>query len=479
MLKKFDPDFEILVLFATCNHEKGRGSGGLVVLLRGKTFKSKLIRKCANFIAFSAQHIATDEKYTCVFCYFPPGEDNNAATITLLSELCQDISLSCNNNVFIFGDLNAKIGYLNQLDDNLVDSSCINASRLTSSDELCTRGVALVDLLESYGFCTLNGRSISDSPANYTYVDKGCSIIDTAWVLIDCLNTVRDFVVGDKSVSDHLPCIICLDVCNPQHEPFDFAQQKKIKVGGNCIEFFQSSINSLPEPPNIEQFKANIISSCEMAGMYRYPYVKTDKVWFDSECRKAWLYMKECYSIMRSFPSDFTRQNVVASRKRYLQLVKLKKRCYYKSIQEKLGDCKTRSAFWSTIRMFRKKTGNMCPLTSAEWERFYDVEMPVRFLPDVYDDLPDCNVEELDKPFTMDELMKSLKMCSPNKAPGPDCIPNSVLKILPPSSLEVLLHWYTVHRENGSVRSPFGGHTNSDQYQSLIYYRALPTFTKK
>ena len=105
---------------------------------------------------------------------------------------------------------------------------------------------------------------------------------------------------------------------------------------------------------------------------------------------------------------------------------------------------------------------------NCDWVgQIYEVELSFRFVPDVYDALPDCNVEELNKPFTMDELMKSLNMCSPNKAPGPDRIPNSVLRIFPQSVLEVLLQFYNEYLVIVSFFIPENRHNRKNSYWLL------------
>ena len=62
----------------------------------------------------------------------------------------------------------------------------------------------------------------------------------------------------------------------------------------------------------------------------------------------------------------------------------------------------------------------------------------------------------LDSPFTMQELEIALRQASGKKAPGPDIIPNSVLKALPENLLTGLLNLFNSCYEAGELPECFG-----------------------
>ncbi|CAG7833269.1 unnamed protein product, partial [Allacma fusca] len=87
---------------------------------------------------------------------------------------------------------------------------------------------------------------------------------------------------------------------------------------------------------------------------------------------------------------------------------------------------------------FRKNGSNNCPIKANEWNEFYKSILPPR-------DANDCQdvfvreIEELDKPFNLSKLKLALRSLSSGKAPGPNYIPNRLLKHLPDNVLWSLL----------------------------------------
>lgn len=66
--------------------------------------------------------------------------------------------------------------------------------------------------MESNGYVVLNGRTMNDSPANFTFVNNiGKSTIDLVWCNLVSLQTIIDFeVIVFPTSSDHFPVKIKL-----------------------------------------------------------------------------------------------------------------------------------------------------------------------------------------------------------------------------------------------------------------------------
>ncbi|KAK9723300.1 Endonuclease-reverse transcriptase [Popillia japonica] len=108
----------------------------------------------------------------------------------------------------IAGDFNARVGQLNQLEEE-VTGNCYLTSVRNSRDYLTNnRGKNLIEAMESNGFLLANGRTPSDSPADYTYVSKtGSSVIDL--LFLNDPSGLRDLSVVDfLHSSPHLPVIV-------------------------------------------------------------------------------------------------------------------------------------------------------------------------------------------------------------------------------------------------------------------------------
>lgn len=141
--------------------------------------------------------------FVIVHSYIKPGDDETLLTFhNVLSEL---VSQNCDSPILIFGDLNARIGSANQIDDNIMLNEKIYSSRISLDSIENPRGRKLVKDLEDLEFLILNGRSLGDRPAQFTFCGpNGRSVIDLGCVNYHAMQLVDDFrVVTDINLSDH------------------------------------------------------------------------------------------------------------------------------------------------------------------------------------------------------------------------------------------------------------------------------------
>jgi len=250
------------------------------------------------------------------------------------------------------------------------------------------------------GLVVLNGRSKSDTPANYTYVD-GKSIIDLAWSTLSFLDYVLDFCVDTFSLSDHYPCCITLKLVNDDSRN-SVNWRPKIIVHSEMKDEFQNNLTA-GEDLSLDEIKKVIVNSCKALRWYKDGPFKprASQVWFDEECSVAYRDLKFKCSQLRSGYSQVNVDMVKTERRRYRNLINSKKRDYYEIIQESLSKCKSSSTFWGTIKRYRKRTNQMCQLGREQWESFYERVMPVRQELDIIDILPVIEVEVLDCPFSL------------------------------------------------------------------------------
>ncbi|CAG7726893.1 unnamed protein product [Allacma fusca] len=107
-------------------------------------------------------------------------------------------------------------------------------------------------------------------------------------------------------------------------------------------------------------------------------------------------------------------------------------------IQDILSNCKNPSQFWRTIRSFRTNSNCGNAVKLSDWENFYQSALPHR-TPNSSQQIFTNIVSELDALFAINELKDSLSSLSIGKSPGPDYIPNVLLKNLPDNMLSALL----------------------------------------
>jgi len=293
----------------------------------------------------------------------------------------------------------------------------------------------------------LNARSISDSPATYTYCDKGASIIDQAWVSTKSCHLVNDFMVHDLAISDQLPCVISLNLQkNISPQPM-LAFVPKVICKPDKLTQFSSIMESSTAPNSIDDLKNNIILCCSEADLLARPTAFSkhykNKPWFNHDCVLARDSLRRAYQLFSEDPSDPNLMKLKGKRKQYSSLVKSTKRLFAEQTQVILSECHNSGIFWKKINKFRPKRINSCPIDSTRWESFYDSVMPAPDYDQPIDLFPNSTNTRLDEPFSMDELLCCLKRCPSRKAPGPDIIPNFLIKGLPSHTLHCILNFST------------------------------------
>lgn len=121
------------------------------------------------------------------------------------------------------------------------------------------RGEKLLSLMETSGLILINGRTESDCPANYTFVNKnGKSIIDLFWSNLLGAVYVRDLNVNYiVTASDHFPVIVTLNI---------LIQSNKVKPGlkwnsikkNEYIAIMQSSIFDYNSCADINKLESDL-----------------------------------------------------------------------------------------------------------------------------------------------------------------------------------------------------------------------------
>lgn len=204
--------FNSIQIPAIRTHTHGRAKGGLIVLFNDKLFDAKILFSATNFVIIRFTYI--DSNFLLCFAYLNPNEDLKADLALLDREITEACFLFPDDPVFLGGDLNCRVAEFNSFDRDIpVPESVFTHERKSLDKELNYRGQLLLEFLEENGFLILNGRSIDDSPANFTCLsDRGCTVI----VLVCCplrdIELVKHFSILDiPSTSDHLPIKLTLN----------------------------------------------------------------------------------------------------------------------------------------------------------------------------------------------------------------------------------------------------------------------------
>lgn len=207
-----------------------------------KNLQSSLVEKNDWWLALELKLLRGRLYY--IFAYFNPAEDIKiylTGLKDLIDELC---SKNPDSHIIISGDFNARIGELNNYtdrqDNSIFDGWQITPDRSTLDTTTTSRGKRLVASMEELGLTVVNGRSKSDSPAQYTFMGHSAkkSIIDLVWANNKALTEIEDLKVLDCIIeSDHYPLLLTLkEIVNPS---------------------FKNNASHKPSPPNTPRLKWN------------------------------------------------------------------------------------------------------------------------------------------------------------------------------------------------------------------------------
>lgn len=155
----------------------------------------------------------SDSQLLVRLIYLIPGMDreviceNLDCGFTLLKKVCFFIP------IILDGNFNAWNVHLNQVSEELVSLGVgATLTRSVINREVCKRGSALVECLESHHFVFLSGRFGADRPAIFTCLSAGTgSTIDLAECAIPIIEVIKYFkIVPTATRSDLLP--VCVEL---------------------------------------------------------------------------------------------------------------------------------------------------------------------------------------------------------------------------------------------------------------------------
>lgn len=283
------PDCDVIHSPATKTASKSRAKGGLIIASHKHKYSSQTLFLSEECIIAKFQY--ENYKFIIALIYVSPSADFTV----VLDLLNEQMNLSLQDiPIYIGGDFNSRVGNLNQLSNDLIiNNENFSASRVSLDIKKDSKGVKLVSTMETNGYILLNGRSISDSPANYTFVNKnGKSVIDLIWSNIMGFNNIVDFrVIYSVTVSDHFPVAVFI-------EEKTLESKKKTIPGlkwndNNSIEYFElMKMCEFRENKNksINELENGLITAitnnARKLGMIKKERYKggTSKPWFDNDC---------------------------------------------------------------------------------------------------------------------------------------------------------------------------------------------------
>lgn len=199
-------DFNFIQIPATRNFNIGRASGGIMLFIRkGPIFeKLDVLATTDYYIIFSTFIEGT--KILLGLAYLNPCSASSAEIDDLLDAINTLTLREPDIPFLLLGDLNGRMGNLNQVDPFITDGTALSYRRSSLDVEVNRRGKDLDMELSSMGFILLNGRTPSDTPACLTFLrqDKQSSV-DVVWANRSSLHLIKDTkVIPHGTLSPHL-----------------------------------------------------------------------------------------------------------------------------------------------------------------------------------------------------------------------------------------------------------------------------------
>lgn len=363
--------------------------------------------------------------------------------------------------LFVGGDFNARVGELNKGIDYIFEETLLKSKRRSKDKIINSKGRNLCEKMENLGLSIINGRSISDNPAQFTLINHlGKSVIDYLWCNNHALYLIKDFHISDRILLlDHLPICLQLNVRynihNPPKEQNNTqtipSHRTRLNINPDTLRKFHSNLTlqynkintqnpqSFINLPNSIKKEA-ITSQLIQVKLKKHPSKSKNKPWFNSFCGKLKREVRSAYRKFKNKNCNPSYQLYNQKKRQYTITIRQTKRTYENNIKRKIDNIHNPTEFWKTIRQIRPIKTYESPISLKRWTDFYKK----LFGPATPDGKTfyDVGFPFLDDPITLRELQQTVNKLKNNKACGPDNIPNEICKILPTPALNHILLFF-------------------------------------
>lgn len=447
----FNSFFSNYILYwidAKKNRVMGRPIGGCLY-----GFKKSIQRKYSFKFCNSQYGVTLAAKFGLLSFHFVPRYLNCTSWMSDFEDFEHLLYGMKDASFCIVGDLNARVGTAQVIDDNLlINCPLINTNRKSKDVVLDTKGRKLLSVFENIGGVIVNGRVANDSEGENTFCGvMGRSMIDYCVCSLDVLELLCDFQIGHKPFSDHFP--VCVTFSSTGNDKVkDMSILPKLHWSDNKASSYIVSLNQLTSLEYLDQNipiqeKVNIctekIRSAAGNNIVQKRF-EPKNPWFDSQCENRRKKMLKKLNTYRLTDTDVDRRAYIDSKSNYIKFCD-EKMCFFleKNI-EKLDSVRSSSEWWKLVNSFKKcppKLGNNLQIQQL-YDHFKCLLNCANDVCDISWSLPNFIDPFLDAPFEIRELLTVLKEAKLNKAPGLDRISYEFYKFAPVTFKEELLKIY-------------------------------------
>ena len=230
-----------------------KGSGGIGFFVKNdlaEKYKVQVLDSEHEGILWLKFYAPENEKsFNCCVCYVPPSDSTRSLKLTEFydSLMCQIHTYCKDNNFFICGDFNSRLGDLEDFISGIYDVPERNIVGFHVNNE----GERLCEFLINTDCCILNGRNMIKN--NYTFVGpEGCSVVDYCIIPYEALDNFIDFSVElEKDIFNRANIIgtIGPEISHPDHSllTWNFKIERHAELYQRNISFIKYERNMLDD----------------------------------------------------------------------------------------------------------------------------------------------------------------------------------------------------------------------------------------
>ncbi|XP_018368763.1 PREDICTED: uncharacterized protein LOC108764858 [Trachymyrmex cornetzi] len=407
--------------------------------------------------------------------YFLPTCNFTEHLLNLQAVLDSIIDRFPNSVIVLGGDFNAWTGELD-LECNcegIFENSLLYSARTACDPRSNVRGKQLYEFMFENQFVLLNGRSLGDSLAHYTYITaRGRSTVDLVWISANHLHFVNDFSSSqDSGGSDHLPVAVSLALFFKSAPPIPLCRQQNTGIRYRSLwsavgaQRLEGRMRATSPYDLCCGSDLRTVSLADFSSRFRDWLVQDDLIgvsvgngrnngcmsfkprWYDASCHVARkklnraLYLLRKNNYVKSFLSDY-----LENKKNFKHTTTLAKKAYVTGVVESFARVKDARGFWAVVRKYRISPAGVSQVSLQAWSDYLLALYPPR----CNSTLLFCGTydQELDGQITPQGLRESMKRLKPGKAMGPDSIPAEALKLFSGEWFNFLLDFFNVILES-------------------------------
>lgn len=368
-------------------------------------------------------------------------------------------------NMILMGDLNIRIGNLQQPMDEFTKSTFRSGfdTRKSRDLKINTKGKRFLELCQDFGLHILNGCTKGDELGSLTFISGvGESVNDICAAAYDILDSIESFIVNDKIWSDHMPITLTINV-NGRSLEQQMNLLPKLKWDERKCDNYKEKLNqqlTLYKQRTDALTLQDLVEVINVSNPTTYNnkilFTKENK-WFNFKCYNAREKSFNDLQLFRQTPSKTNKEEYVAENKKYKLICEKSKIDYYKGIETQINSVKNNKDWWNLmIEIKNKKLQPKSEITTQEFKQYFsELLNPPLTSNDVMYAAMLKSDNDLDMPITRTEIKEVLAKTKYNKAPGEDRVSYEFFKNATEMFIEELAKSYNIIFESAKLDEKF------------------------